>query len=245
MESRIQLCGALVARIEGHDLAPALPAAQGRLLFAYLVVNRTRPSSREELADFLWGDEPPAAPAQAVRVLLSKLRTAVGPDRIADAAGPRLRLPSDVWIDLEAASTAIHEAESAVRRGEFERAWYASHIALNVARRRFLAGHEHPWIEERRIGLEGIRVRAYETLAAAGLELGGPELDTAERAARALTDASPFHETGWVLLMRTLAAKGNAAEALFAYERLRCLLRDELGTAPGAELQRLHATLLA
>ena len=245
MESRIQLCGALVARIEGTDVAPALPAAQGRLLFAYLVVNRTRSASREELVDFLWGEAPPASPAQALRVLLSKLRTAVGAERLSSAAEPRLRLPADTWVDLEAASAAIHEAESAVRREDHARAWYASHVALNVARRRFLAGHEHQWIEERRTSLEMIRLRAYETLAAAGLALGGAELDTAERAARSLTEAAPFKETGWLLLMRALAARGNAAEALFAYERLRCLLRDELGTAPGPELQRLHASLLA
>jgi DNA-binding SARP family transcriptional activator len=45
--------------------------------------------------------------------------------------------------------------------------------------------------------------------------------------------------------MKALAARGNVAEALLAYERLRRLLRDELGTAPGRPLQQLHAELLA
>ena len=35
--------------------------------------------------------------------------------------------------------------------------------------------------------------------------------------------------------MEALAAQGNTAEALRVYDDLRCRLRDELGTAPGAE----------
>ena len=45
--------------------------------------------------------------------------------------------------------------------------------------------------------------------------------------------------------MRALAEQGNAAEALRVYERLRMVLRDELGASPGAETQRLHRQLLA
>jgi DNA-binding SARP family transcriptional activator len=44
--------------------------------------------------------------------------------------------------------------------------------------------------------------------------------------------------------MEALAAQGNTAEALQAYDAVRCLLRDELGTAPGADLQALHQRLL-
>src|SRR5438046_1840671 len=47
------------------------------------------------------------------------------------------------------------------------------------------------------------------------------------------------------LLMRALEAQGNVAAALAVYDQLRCLLRDELGTAPGAQTQALHKQLLA
>src|SRR5918995_5780065 len=45
--------------------------------------------------------------------------------------------------------------------------------------------------------------------------------------------------------MEALAAGGNAAEALRVYDDLRVLLRDELGTAPAAEVQALHRRLLS
>ena len=40
---------------------------------------------------------------------------------------------------------------------------------------------------------------------------------------------APLREAGHRLLMEALAARGEIAEALAAYERLRVLLRDELG----------------
>jgi DNA-binding SARP family transcriptional activator len=53
-----------------------------------------------------------------------------------------------------------------------------------------------------------------------------------------------MRESGHCLLMEALAARGNAGEALRAYERLRVTLRDELGTVPGAPATALHQRLL-
>jgi DNA-binding SARP family transcriptional activator len=44
--------------------------------------------------------------------------------------------------------------------------------------------------------------------------------------------------------MEALEARGETAEALRVYERLRLQLRDELGIAPSAETQALHRRLL-
>jgi DNA-binding SARP family transcriptional activator len=76
------------------------------------------------------------------------------------------------------------------------------------------------------------------------LGLKGAELPGAQRAARELIEAAPFRESGHLLLMRALAASGNVAEALAAYERLRILLRDELGTDPSEAVQDAYVRLL-
>ena len=76
------------------------------------------------------------------------------------------------------------------------------------------------------------------------LGIGGSELPSAERAARELVDAVPLRESGHLLLMRALAASGNVAEALAAYERLRILLRDELGVDPSEAVQDAYIRLL-
>jgi SARP family transcriptional regulator, regulator of embCAB operon len=44
--------------------------------------------------------------------------------------------------------------------------------------------------------------------------------------------------------MEALEARSNLGEALLAYDRLRRVLRDELGTVPGREIQAVHERLL-
>jgi DNA-binding SARP family transcriptional activator len=243
-EAQIQLCGRLVVRLEGERVEDALPGGQGRLLFGFLALNRDGPLSRPHLAEAVWGDGLPTAPDTALRALLSKLRAALGSDLIEGKAEIRLVLPADASVDVERAAEAIHTAESAVAQRQWRRAWVASHIAVNVTRRRFLAGLEAPWIEEERRALDEVQLRALECLAAAGLGLGGAELDLAERAARSLTSRARYRESGHRLLMEVLAARGNVAESLLVYEALRRRLRDDLGIAPSNEVQALHAELL-
>jgi DNA-binding SARP family transcriptional activator len=107
-----------------------------------------------------------------------------------------------------------------------------------------LPDEEAPWIEEVRIELESMYVRALEAYAQACLGVGQTELAGAERAAKELLGKAPYRENGYRILMRTLAASGNTAEALTIYEHLRTRLRDELGVAPSAETLELHQELL-
>ncbi len=245
--TRIQLCGRLVVRIRGIDVTAALPGAQGRLLFAYLVVNRSRQATRAELTDLLWVEAPPSQAANALRALLSKLRRALAVEEsVVLPSGDllQLTLPRDTWVDTEAATQALHDGQSAVAKGEDVRAWIASHIALNVASRVFLAGLEGDWISEQRAELGETRLLALEALAACALRLGGPERDTAVRAATELIRLAPYRESGYVRLMEALVEQGNGSEALLVFERLRVRLREDLGSVPGPEIQALHSRLL-
>jgi SARP family transcriptional regulator, regulator of embCAB operon len=246
MPSRIrtQICGQVALEIDGRRVERDLPGGQGRLLFVYLTSNRLRSIRRDELVDALWEDSPPAEPDGALRVLLSKLRRVLGPEALPTGADVRLRFPRDTRVDLEAARDAIHRAESALALGDWERAWGASQVSLFTARRGFLPGEERAWIEERRRELDELYRRSLECYAKASLEIGGTELVAAERCGRELVARSPYRESGYRLLMLALARGGNSAEALRVYERLRGLLREELGIAPSEGMREFHATLL-
>jgi DNA-binding SARP family transcriptional activator len=230
---KVQLCGVLAVTVDGRRVERELPGRQGRLLFAYLVRNRLRPIDRSELLDALWPDGRDAGLAP----LLSKLR------RVVPLDGTRL-VVDDALVDVEAATDAIHRAESALAQDDPHGAWGPSQVALFTTSRPFLAGEEAPWIEEERRRLDDVHVRALEAYAAATLAIGGTELPAAVRPGRELIRREPYRESGRRLLMQALVAEGNVAEALQVYEELRTLLRDELGAAPSAPTQALHKTLL-
>jgi DNA-binding SARP family transcriptional activator len=242
--TRFQLCGRLKADVNGHHVTPALRGRQGRVLLAYLVLNRGRAVSRDELLTAIWPNSPPANPSAALRTQLSHLRSALGPQALAGRDTVELHLPEHAWVDVEAAERAIRVADSALQAGDWKDAWVHAHIALNIAGRPFLAGFQAPWVDDVRRELEELELRSREAIARAGIGLGGSELAGAERSARALISAAPFRESGYLNLMKALASSGNTAEALRTYDELRKLLSEELGTAPGTEIQALHRKLL-
>lgn len=231
---KIQLCGQLALVVGGERVEERLPGRQGRLVFAFLALNRLRSVSRDELLDALWPDGRDGGLAP----LLSKVR------RLVPVEGTQLVLPPGSRVDVEVAADAVHRAESAIAQGEFSRAWAPSQVALFTAARPLLPEEDTPWLEEERRRLAELHLRALEAYAAATLGVGGTELAAAVRASRELTRLEPYRESGWRLLMQSLAAEGNAAEALQAYERLRTLLREELGVAPSGPTQQLHRELL-
>ena len=243
-ETRIQLCGALVVRVDGERLDGGLRGQQG-LLFTYLAINRFRWVTRDELAAALWPEQPPPAVDTALSALVSKLRRALGDGFVEGRSRLRLRLPENAWVDVESAAEAIHRASSAVAQGRWTDAWGPAHVVVHTANRGFLAGHDAPWIEEQRRELEELLLRGLECLAEIGLGLGASELPTADRAARRLVKQAPFRESARVLRMRVLIAQGNHAEAMRVYDDLRNLLRDELGVVPGAEVQSVYDRLLS
>jgi DNA-binding SARP family transcriptional activator len=239
--TRIQLCGELVARIDGERVESGFPGRQGRSLFAYLVCSRRQAVSRDMLVAALWSDHPPEAADAALSALLSKLRRIVPVDGRQEL---RLALDQNAWIDVEVAAEALHRAAGAAAREDWAATWGPARVVQHIASRPFLAGDASPWALERRAQLEADLLRALELAGLASLRIGGSELDTAERAARELVRRAPLQESGTRLLMELHALRGNRAAAILAYDALRNRLRDELGVAPAPETQALHRALL-
>lgn len=243
-ETRIHLCGDLTVRVKGMRLEDGLPGRQGRVLFAYLAAHRLRPTPRAELIDVLWPGDAPAAAESALAALLAKLRRVLGEGIVTGRHEVRLHLPREAWVDVEAASDGLHRAESALAGRDWARAWGPSHVAMHIAEREFMPGHQAPWLERTREKLHGILVRSCECVAIGGLEMGGAEIANAERAARRLLQIAPLNEGGYRILMRILAARDNIGEALTVYERLRSQMREELGASPSPATRLLHRQLL-
>ena len=240
-ETRIQFCGRLVFKLEGRRVEHALPR-RGIPVFAYLTLNRHRTLARQELAAAGWGDEPPASP-RSLTTLLAKVRRVVGEDVLQTQGQPRVTLPPDAFVDVEAAVEGIHRAEAAIAAGDWGEAYAGSRVAFYISERHFLDGLDLPWVRQWRRTLQDIEFRALECSAVASLACGGPELALAEQLARRLVDRAPYRESAYRLLMEALAARDNVAEALRVYEQAYRVLHEELGAEPGPSLNELRARL--
>lgn len=249
-ELRIYLTGRISiehgpALLEERELA----GRQGRLAFAFLAAGRHWPVSREELMSTVWSDAPPREADAALNAILSKLRAAlrkVGlstPACIEVHSGTiRMRLPSDVWIDLEEVANSMDEADGALRVGDAPRAWSRANVVVSIARRPFLADEEAPWIQARRATLRSLLVRGLRNLSLISATNGEPAL--AVQYATEVVELEPFQETGYRHLMELHARMGNRGEALRVYGKCRELLREELGADPSQETEAAFLAIL-
>ena len=222
---------------------------QCRVALAYLICERDRPVPRSELADVLWPEAMPRAWETAISALVSRMRRMfrdlppAGACSILSSSGCyELRLPGGTWIDLEAGTAAIHEAESALRYGTPKQAWGPANVAATIARRPFLPGQDGAWVDRQRGKLHAQLVRALDSLSDVWSANG--EFALAVQAATEAVALEPFRETSWNRLMRAHAATGNRAEALRAFEQCRALLTEELGTEPSPETEAVYLELL-
>jgi YVTN family beta-propeller protein len=249
LQLKVFLAGRVAVEANGHVLDEArFPGRQGRLLFAYLVAEQGRPVPRDELAEAVWGEAPPATWDKALSVIASKLRSLLaergldGSVLTAAFGCYRLDLPEGTWVDVIVAANAAQEAEAALAAGDLETAKDRAALAASLVRLPFLPGYDGTWVEAKRRELAEVRARALSVLADACL-LSGNAAEAAKWAEQTVA-LEPFRETGYRRLMEAHVAAGNRAEALRVYERCRRLLADELGTYPSPETESIYRELL-
>ena len=195
---RVFLAGRVAVEANGHVIDEArFPGRQGRLLFAYLVAERGRAIPRDELAEALWENAPPATWEKALTVIASKLRgllTDSGIDGASALTGAfgcyRLELPEGTWVDVIAAANAAVSAEHALAAGDLDKAKTEGTLAASLSQQPLLPGDDGAWVEQKRRELIQVRVRGLTVLAEASLRSGNAS--EAVTWAEQLTALEPF-----------------------------------------------------
>ncbi|WP_183408304.1 ATP-binding protein [Nocardioides pocheonensis] len=226
--------------IDGLDVG-SLADRKARQLLRWLALAGGRAVSTTALADALWGDVPPARPADQVAVLASRLRRALGADSIV-RGDDGYRLAYD-WLDLDELGVVVAEAERRHREGKPTGAVAAARIALALVR-----GPIPPpttdaeWVRADHAAAEQLVRRARRVAASAMLDTDDwlDALDLAAADAR----ADPYDEDAVRLVMRANALGGRPAIALAAYADLRKVLAEDLGSDPAPATAALHETIL-
>jgi DNA-binding SARP family transcriptional activator len=246
----IRLCGGLEVVVDGDPISDApLAGKQGRLAFGFLVANRDRLITRDELAELLWAERLPESWSASLSAVISRVRKQLseagldGATALANVGdGYELTLPHDVVVDWELALTAIDDAEIALAKGDVSAAIEAAATAARLAAKGFLA-EGGAWVDKQRSAAQDVCVRA--ALVTAEGHLANGAANRAVEAARSAVAIDELREAGYRLLMRALDASGERAQALRAWERCRVLLADELGVDPSPETEAVYLEILS
>jgi DNA-binding SARP family transcriptional activator/tetratricopeptide (TPR) repeat protein len=238
------LLGPLLVRCGGK----MIPVQRGnqRALLATLLLAANRVVSAEEIAETLWGTEPPRSAAVTIRNYVKRLRQALG-----DAGRARISTQPRGYLisvrvgelDISRFEALLESARAAARDGCWDTAADQAHAALGLWRGEPLADVESDALALREgPRLTEMRLQALELRIDADLYLGRHADVTAEL--RGLARAYPLREQMHALLMLALSRCGRQGEALAAYQHARQVLVEELGTEPGINLQALHQQIL-
>lgn len=237
---QLQLLGHFQLLVNG---APVL-IHQARLqsLLAYLLLHRHSSQPRQHLSFVFWPNSSEAQARANLRKALYDLRRLL-PDLDdyvqVDRHAARAQESATVWLDVSAfeeqlaqaaeagqppAVQAALEQAAALYQGELLPACYDEWVLRERERlhQRFLSSVEQlvRLLEER-----------HETSAAAGY-------------AQQLLQADPLRESTYRTLMRLHLQEGDRARALRVYHTCTTVLQQELGIAPGPEIQAAYQRLL-
>ena len=214
--------------------------ARLRALLTVLALRPDRAVPASFLVDEVWGADPPADATGALQALVGRLRRALGADAIGSTeSGYRLAAAADD-IDLHRFERLTGEGLRALADGNPAKAAEALDDALALWGGPALADLPDRTAEAARWETRHLDARRARLTAA--LALG--DADTALPELTALCDTHPLDEPLQSLRLQALRATGRTAEALAAYEDVRQLLADRLGSDPGPELRALHGELL-
>ncbi len=215
--------------------------ARLRALLTVLALRAGRTVPVGLLVEEVWDGDPPADATGAVQALVGRLRRALGADAVAsDEGGYRLTAATDD-IDLHRFERLAGEGLRALADGDPAKAATVLDDALALWR----GGSALHGLPDRTAEAARVETRHLDVLRArhtAALALGEAERSLPELTA--LCDGHPLDEPLQALRLRALRDTGRTAEALAAYEEVRRLLADRLGSDPGTELRALHAELL-
>jgi DNA-binding SARP family transcriptional activator len=247
IEMKFEVLGPVRGWLGDRELE--LGAPQQRGVLAMLLLARSRQVPVHALIEGLWLRDAPRSAAGTVRTYVSRLRRQLAADGAVRAGclitstgdGYSLQLGSAA-LDLDQFEDWLSAARAAGRRQEQARAAALLRGALKLWRGSPLAGIPGPYADSHRVRLLELHLAAEEERLALDIATGEHVAAVAEL--RALLADHPFREGLSESLMLALYKAGRQADALTAYDTVRCGLRDELGVYPGSALQEMHQRIL-
>jgi DNA-binding SARP family transcriptional activator/tetratricopeptide (TPR) repeat protein len=238
---RLRLLGPFT--VEGELSAP-LPTGKARRVLAVLAERRGEWVPVGALVDALWDGRAPERADRNIAALVSRLRRALGRDRIEGTAAAYRLVPDGVDVDLDEATELVETAEFELAHSNFALASTSAEQAAKLLEADVaLAGdRDDPWVQElrRTVGRWLRRARICWSTAACELQAH----DTAVEVASAALRADPVDEQACRTVMLAHQRAGRSGAALVTYKALRRSMSEQLGSDPSPATQSLFLSVL-
>jgi predicted ATPase/DNA-binding SARP family transcriptional activator len=219
-----------------------VPGARLRALLIMLALHPGQPVPASQLIDGLWPEEMPAAAANALQALVSRLRRAL-PEPVIESRPPGYQLKIDPRCTDIVRFEDLAAAGRAQLRDDPAMAGQTLRQALALWRGPALTDVAETDFGQAAIArLDELRLTAIEHRIDADLRTGNTSSLVAEL--EGLVIAYPMREPLAARLMRALHAADRRGAALEVYEQTRKRLVSQLGVEPSAELAALHLDIL-
>ncbi|MBP8537678.1 tetratricopeptide repeat protein [Streptomyces sp. MK37H] len=243
----IHLLGPVELRLGGRRLK--LGSDKERSLLAALALEAGRPVSMNALMDRLWDGKAPPRARENAHTYISRVRkhlrlAGTGPSapRITSRAHTYVLETDPDAVDLNRFQRLTDLAGAAATSGEDERVVDLLTRAEDLWQGEALAGLPGTWAETVRAMLAERRLHATISRIAALHRLGRFADSIGELSA--MVRDHPEDETLAGQLMLAYYGSGRYTDALRVYQQARRLLMSEFGSRPGAELERIHQSVL-
>src|ERR1700716_2008286 len=218
-------------QVRQYGLPVAIPGVKPRAILTMLGLHGGSVVSADTLVELLWGEDPPRTAAKALQTHISSLRRTLG-DGFVLTAGAGWSL-AESEVDAARYKSAARLGRDAAAAGDISQAVARLDEALALWRGVPELPEGSRGTSEKTRWIEG-HAALVEDRADALLATGRAAEIIGELEA-AVADA-PLRERRWGQLMLALYPAGRPGEALCA---------DELGVAPGPDLRRLEAAIVA
>ncbi|MFF7859113.1 BTAD domain-containing putative transcriptional regulator [Streptomyces sp. NPDC007904] len=247
---RWRTLGSLRATRDGRDVTPTAPKV--RQVLALLLARRNTVVPLTAIVEELWSGQAPRSAVTTVQTYAYQLRKALhegeepdGPDGgplVTHAHGYLLRVrPGE--CDAEEFTALTGEARTALACGDPTTAETLIGRAMDLCDGPPFADVAHgPLLRGYALRMGESHLQAQELRVTAGLQLGRHRELVGDL--KELAYAYPLHEWFQGSLIIALQRCGRRSEALEVYQRLRVVLRDELGLDPSPGLQQLRQHVL-
>jgi predicted ATPase/DNA-binding SARP family transcriptional activator len=236
----ISVLGPVAVERDGEPVP--LPGGKTSELLVRLALEAGTFVRADRLVEDVWAEDAVTTRRNTLQSKIAKLRRAFGDPHVIESAASGYMLAVDASaIDAHAVLREQAAAADLLDAGDDRAAAELSASALERYRGDLLDG-AGDWAVPYRARLDEARMELTETRFAARLRVGGAgdligDLESA-------VETYPYREGLWELLMTAFYRAGRQAEALATYQRVRTLLADELGLAPGPRLQELERRIL-